>query len=101
MHWRNLMENRDRDKLNKNTGSTSSNIDKKKSDSSADFGQNVGKSENLNNEPGRSGKQGQSGMQSGSKPRQSGSDYESGSSSSGNSKVKSDNDLGSKGGNRQ
>jgi hypothetical protein len=54
------MENRERDKLSKNTGSTSagdvnrkmeSQIGKNKSDSSADFGQNIGRSEKLN-EPG-------------------------------------------------
>ena len=50
------MDNRERDKM-KNTSdsdvnrNSSSRIGKDKSDSSADFGQNIGKSENLNDEP--------------------------------------------------
>lgn len=56
------MENRDRDKMSKNTTSTpagdvnrntSSQQGQKKSDSSADFGQKIGQSENLGNEPTR------------------------------------------------
>src|SRR2546421_4416057 len=58
------MENRDRDKMSRNTKSTSagdvnrntsSQIGKNKSDSSADFGQNIGRSENLNEPSSRTG----------------------------------------------
>jgi hypothetical protein len=58
------MENRERDKMSKNTESTSagdvnrntsSQIGKNKSDSSADFGQNIGRSENLNEPSSRTG----------------------------------------------
>jgi len=62
------MENRDRDKMNKNISSTKtpSNIDKNKGDSRVDFGEKVGRSEGLNNEPGgRLGSQGSSGIKSG------------------------------------
>jgi hypothetical protein len=58
------MDNRERDKMNSNTGSSpgsgevnrnsSSQIGKDKSDSSADFGQNIGKSEKLNEPNSRS-----------------------------------------------
>ncbi len=57
------MENRDRDnKMSKNVGSTStgdvnrstsSNLDKSKNESQADFGKNIGRSENLGSEPSR------------------------------------------------
>ena len=56
------MENRDRDKLSRNDRSTDSgdvnrSTSEKKgrvsSDSNADFGQNIGRSENLENEPSR------------------------------------------------
>jgi hypothetical protein len=56
------MENRDRSKMSQNTTpteggdvnrNTSSNIGKEKSDSSAEFGQNIGRSENPENEPSR------------------------------------------------
>jgi len=102
------MENRERDKMSRNTESTSagdvnrntsSQIGKNKSDSSADFGQKIGRSENLN-EPGSrtSSSSGSSGY--GSSPNRSsgskGSNSESwdsksssnnsGSSSSGNSR---------------
>src|SRR3954466_15395407 len=58
------MENRERDKMSKNTESTSagdvnrntsSQIGKNKSDSSADFGQNIGRSENLDEPSSRTG----------------------------------------------
>jgi hypothetical protein len=69
LHWRNLMEPRDRDKLNKNNGSTKgseldskSDIGRNKSDSKADFGQNVGQPGQINDPTGRSGKQGLSGV---------------------------------------
>lgn len=58
------MENRDRDKISKNTGSTSSNIGQKKSDSSAEFGQKVGRSEKIEHEPSRRSGGDSSGMQS-------------------------------------
>lgn len=88
------MENRDRDKISKNTGSTSSsNIGQKKSDSSVEFGQKVGRSENIEREPSRksglgdsSGMHSDSGRDSGSSgfdsnsDRSSSSDYEKGES---------------------
>jgi len=102
------MENRERDKMSKNTGSTSagdvnrntsSQIGKDKSDSSAEFGQNVGRSENLNEPSSRTGKSsGSSGYDSssssrssgssslGSEPRNSDSDRWSGDSSSSGSR---------------
>lgn len=59
------MENRDKDKMRQ------SNIpqDKSKSDTSADFGKNIGQSENKLNEPSnrQSGSVGSSGMEGGSK----------------------------------
>ncbi len=69
------MENRDRDKMNKNISSTKtpSNIDKNKGDSRVDFGEKIGRSENLNNEPGgRLGSQGSSGMKSSGSSKVSG-----------------------------
>ncbi|MEA2337933.1 MAG: hypothetical protein QOE82_1940 [Thermoanaerobaculia bacterium] len=69
------MENRERDKMSKNTESTSagdvnrntsSQIGKNKSDSSADFGQNIGRSENLNEPSSRTGNSGSSGYDSSS-----------------------------------
>jgi len=77
------MENRERDKMSKNTGSTSagdvnrntsSQIGKNKSDSSVEFGQNVGRSENLNEPSSRTGNSsGSSGYDSSSSRRSSGS----------------------------
>lgn len=66
------MENRDRDKMSKNTSSTdagdvnrnTSIKDKKQSDSSADFGEKIGRSESIGNEPSR--RPGSSGSSSGS-----------------------------------
>jgi hypothetical protein len=91
------MENRERDKMSKNTGSTpagdvnrntSSQIGKNKSDSSAEFGQNVGRSENLNEPSSRTGSSsGSSGYGS------SGSSRTPGSSSSGSSSTGS-NSMG-------
>jgi hypothetical protein len=88
------MENRERDKMSKNTGSTSagdvnrntsSQIGKNKSDSSADFGQNIGRSENLNEPSSRTGSSsGSSGYGSSGSSRSSGSS--SVGSESGNSK---------------
>ncbi len=63
------MENRDRDKMSKDVGSNvdrskSSNLDKSKSDSQSNFGKNIGRSEDISNEPSRrSGSIGDSGMQ--------------------------------------
>jgi hypothetical protein len=67
------MENRDRDKMSKNVGSTSagdvnrstsSNLDKSKDESQSNFGKNIGRSEDISNEPSRrSGSVGDSGMQ--------------------------------------
>ena len=77
------MENRERDKLSKNTGSTSagdvnrkmsSQIGTNKSDSSADFGQNIGRSENLKEPSSRTDQSsGSSGYGSSSSSRSSGS----------------------------
>jgi hypothetical protein len=56
------MENRDRDKVSRNTGptpagdinrETSENIGKIRSDSDAEFGQNIGRAENPESEPSR------------------------------------------------
>jgi hypothetical protein len=56
------MENRDRDKMSKNSSSTpagdvnrntSSNIGKEKSDSESSFGQGIGRSESWDSEPSR------------------------------------------------
>ena len=67
------MENRDRDKLSKNVKSTeagdvnrstSSSMEHSKGDSQSNFGKNIGRSEDLSNEPSRrSGSVGSSGMQ--------------------------------------
>jgi len=66
------MENRDRDKMSKNVSSTStgdvnrsssSKLDKSKDESQSNFGKNIGRSEELSNEPSRrSGSVGSSGM---------------------------------------
>ena len=88
------MENRDRDKMSKNVGSTSagdvnrstsSNLDKSKDESQSNFGKNIGRSEDLSNEPSRrSGSVDSSGMQG-----------STGRSSQGCSNL--DSDLGSEG----
>jgi hypothetical protein len=84
------MDNRERDKMSKNTESTSagdvnrntsSQIGKNKSDSSADFGQNIGRSENLNEPNSRTGNSGSSGYESSSNPSRSSSDQSMGSES--------------------
>jgi hypothetical protein len=86
------MENRDRDKVSRNNSSstsggdvnreTSSRIGNQNDDSSADFGQNIGRSENRENEPSRRSGSEESGMQgeSGSLGSSSGSSTERGSS---------------------
>jgi hypothetical protein len=67
------MQNRERDQMSKNNQSTSagdvnrktsSQIGKEKSDSSADFGQNIGRSENLNEPNSRGSKSGSGGYDS-------------------------------------
>jgi hypothetical protein len=99
------MENRERDKMSKNTESTSagdvnrntsSQIGKNKSDSSADFGQNIGRSENLNEPSSRTGGSvGSSGY--GSSPSRS-----AGNTSTGSESVnsKNNNSSGSSSGSR-
>jgi hypothetical protein len=51
------MENRDRDNMNDDESSVNRNTSDKKgrveNDSNADFGKNIGRSENLENEPSR------------------------------------------------
>ena len=95
------MENRERDKVSRNTQSTSSGdvnrntssrIGKEKSDSSADFGQNIGRSENLNEPSSRSSNSGSSGYESSGSSRSSGSDSSSSRSSMGNEPRNSDSD---------
>jgi len=86
------MENRDRDKVSHNTGSTeagdvnrktSQNIGQKKNDSSTDFGQKIGRSEDLENEPNRKRDSGGSGGMQSDRGRNSGSSgFGSGSGSS-------------------
>ncbi len=67
------MENRDRDKRNKNISSTS-NLNKEKSDSKADFGEKIGQSEKLKNSPsGRISGQGSSSVRGDSGRGSSGS----------------------------
>ena len=82
------MENRDRDKLSKSTGSTSAgNINKgtsqnvdssKQRDSDVEFGQKIGRSESVENEPSR--KSGNLGSSSSDRGMSSGSDRSSDSS---------------------
>jgi hypothetical protein len=85
------MENRDRDQMTKNNQSTgdmnsktSSRIGKDKSDSSADFGKDMGRSDNMNEPNSRGSKSG--GYDSSSK-RDRDLDSSSKSGSSGNSGV--------------
>lgn len=72
------MENRDRDKISKNTGST-----QKKSDSSAEFGKKVGRAENIEHEPSRRSGGDSSGMQSDSGRSSGSSGLDSSSEESG------------------
>jgi hypothetical protein len=90
------MDNRERDKMSKNTESTSagdvnrntsSQIGKNKSDSSADFGQNIGRTENLNEPNSRTGNVGSSGFESSTSPNRPSGD-KSTSSDSQDSKIK-------------
>jgi hypothetical protein len=99
------MDNRERDKMSRNTESTSagdvnrntsSQIGKNKSDSSADFGQNIGRSENLNEPNSRTSNSGSSGYDSSSSPKRS---SDQSSSESWDSK-KSDSNSGSSSGSR-
>ncbi|MEA2162961.1 MAG: hypothetical protein QOK37_1088 [Thermoanaerobaculia bacterium] len=81
------MENRERDQMRRNEQSTSvgdvnrktsSQIGKDKSDSSAEFGQNIGRSENLNEPNSRGSKSGSGGYDS-SRSSDSSRDYDSSS----------------------
>src|SRR4051794_12589463 len=99
------MENRDRDQMSRNNQSTpagdvnrntSSQIGKDKSDSTAEFGQNVGRSENLNEPNSRGSKSGSSGYGSSSGSNSS-SSYGSGSGSSGSSGSSGIGNSGSSG----
>ena len=90
------MENRERDQMSSDKQSTSvddmnrktsSQSGKEKSDSSADFGQNIGRSDNLNEPNSRGSKSGSSGWDSSGKNSSSGGyDSSSGSGSSRSSK---------------
>ena len=107
------MENRDRDKLSRNTGSTeagdvnrktSQEIGQQKSGSSAEFGQKIGRSEGIEEESSRhsgsdsGGMQSDRGRNSGSSGFDSGSSDRSGSSNLGE-KVES-GDMNRKSGNK-
>ncbi|HEV7425337.1 MAG TPA: hypothetical protein VGQ46_03145 [Thermoanaerobaculia bacterium] len=102
------MENRERDKMSRNTESTSagdvnrntsSQIGKNKSDSSADFGQNIGRSENLNEPSSRTGSSvGSSGY--GSSPSRSSGSTSTGSESWDSKKNNSSSNSGSSSGSR-
>jgi len=101
------MENRERDKMSKDTASTkagdvnhtSSQTGKNKSDSSADFGQNIDRSkhmnENLNEPNSRTGNRGSSGYESSSDPNRS-SGSQSKDSESWDSKSKNESSSGSR-----
>jgi hypothetical protein len=84
------MENRERDKMSKNTETTSagdvnrntsSQIGKNKSDSSVDFGRKIGSSENMNEPNSRTGNVGSSGYESSTSPNRSSGNKSSGSES--------------------
>jgi len=84
------MDNRERDKMSKNSESTaagdvnrntSSQIGKNKSDSAADFGQNIGRTENLNEPNSRTGNVGSSGFESSTSPKRPSGDTSTGSDS--------------------
>jgi hypothetical protein len=105
------MENRERDQMSKNTQSTpagdvnrntSSQSGKEKSDSSADFGQNIGRTENLNEPNSRGSKSGSEGWDSSSKSGSSGGydSSRSGSSGSSSGSETRNNDSGSSSGSR-
>ncbi len=96
------METRDRDKISKSTSSTPAgdvnrNIDKHKDDSSVNFGEKIGRSDNLESE-----KKGDSGSigSMGDSGRSSGSDLGSSSGRSGSSNLgeQSDVDKSNRGG---
>ena len=100
------MENRDRDEMSQRSNSTQAgdinrgvSQNQSKSDSSADFGQNIGRSENKMNEPSsrQSGSVGDRGMESGSKSSGS-SGLGSSGISSGSKDLDRSSDLGSKSG---
>ena len=97
------MENRDRDKISKSTGSTpagdvnrnTSPNQGQKSGSSADFGQKVGRGENVESEQGsrQSGSIGSSGMQSGGGRTSGSSGLGSSSGRSGSSDLGEQSDV--------
>jgi hypothetical protein len=96
------MENRDRDKMSKNVSdvdrSKSSNLDKSKDESQSNFGKNIGRSEDISNEPSRrSGSVGDSGMQ-GSTGRSSEGSSDLGSEGIGSSKSSDSSSRGSSSG---
>ncbi|MGA8807646.1 MAG: hypothetical protein WB973_07185 [Thermoanaerobaculia bacterium] len=99
------MENRERDKMSRNTESTSagdvnrntsSQSGKNKSDSSADFGQNIGRSENLNDPNSRTGNVGSSGYESSKSPNRSSGDKSTGSDSWDSKSNRNDSSSGSR-----
>jgi hypothetical protein len=106
------MENRDRDKLGQNSSSSDkselnrnapSNIGNKgKSDSSVDFGKNIGRSEEWNEEPSRISDRGSSEMQGSGHSRMSSPSKGNGGGNvtSSSSKLSDDQGRGSQGGNR-
>src|SRR5689334_13473570 len=102
------MENRDRDKMSKNTGSTpagdvnrnTSSSSGQKSDSSVDFGQKVGRGENIESDTRRSGSIGSSGMQSDSGRSSGSSGIGSSSGRSDSSDLGHQGNTGNRGGNR-
>ncbi len=84
------MDNRERDKMSKNTESTSagdvnrntsSQIGKNKSDSSAGFDQKTGRTDNLNEPNSRTGNVGSSGYESSKSPNRPSGDKPAGSES--------------------
>jgi hypothetical protein len=96
------MDNRERDKMSKDSDvnrNTSSQIGKNKSDSSADFGQNIGRSENMKeglNEPiSRTSDRGSSGYESSSDPNRLSGNKSTGSESW-DSKSKDESSSGSR-----
>ena len=105
------MDNRNRDKMskesmgptsagnvNRGTSQQSGNV---KSDSNASFGQNIGRSENIENEPSRrSGSMGSSSGNLGSSSGSTGSNKGSNKSSSGSSSSSSESGWQSSGGRR-
>ena len=98
------MENRDRDKMSRNNTSstpggdvnreTSKRIGNQNDDSSADFGQNIGRSENWDSEPSRRPGSDESGMESDSGKLGSSSSSDVGSSGMENIRSRRDRSEG-------